>query len=61
MEEHFYYGKSSLNSVRLILGTRSNPSLDRLLAKKKPASSLLRQSDKISETAHNPKPTAMET
>jgi hypothetical protein len=59
-EKHFCYEKSSLNSLRLILGTRSNPSLDRLLVKKKPASSLLTQLDKISETVHNPKPTAMD-
>jgi hypothetical protein len=60
-EKHFCYEKSSLNLVRLILGTRSNPSLDRLLVTKKPASSLLRQVDKISETRNNPKPTAVET
>ncbi|CAF5057596.1 unnamed protein product, partial [Rotaria sp. Silwood1] len=60
-EKHFCYEKSPLNSVRLILGTRSNPSLDRLLVKKKPASSLLRQLDKINESGNNPKPIPMET
>ena len=54
------YEKSSLNSVRVILGTRSNLSLERLLVKKKPTCVLLRHRDETSETQNNTKPTVME-
>ena len=55
---HFCYETSPLNNVRLILGTRSNPSLERLLVKKKPSSTLLKQMDTISPSRKPTKATA---
>ena len=60
-EKHFCYEKSPLNSVRLILGTRSNLSLDRLLVKKKPHHALLRQKDDTNEITNSTNPTALQT
>jgi len=44
-KKHFCYQESSLNNVRVILGTRTNQSLERLLVKKKPAKELLTKMD----------------
>ena len=40
-EKHFCFPKSRLNDVRVILGTRSTPSVHHLLVKKKPCRALL--------------------
>ncbi|CAF3249045.1 unnamed protein product, partial [Rotaria sp. Silwood2] len=44
-EKHFCYENSSLNNIRLILGTRINKTLENLLDKKKPPRTLLRNID----------------
>ncbi|CAF4079492.1 unnamed protein product [Rotaria sp. Silwood2] len=49
-EKHFCYKNSKINNVRLILGIRINPSLDRLLIKKKPSRTLLTRMDTITST-----------
>ena len=49
-EKHFCYEHSPLNHIRLILGTRSNPSLERLLIKKKPSRTLLTRMNSTIET-----------
>jgi hypothetical protein len=52
-QTHFCYDKSKLNDIHLIIGTTSNPSLERLLVKKKPSRVLLRNMNDINETKNN--------
>ena len=60
-EKHFCYQNSPLNNIRLILGTRSNPSLERLLVKKKPSRTLLTRMDTTNETTLETATKSMET
>jgi hypothetical protein len=55
-QKHFCYQDSKVNNVRLIIGTISNPSLERLLVQKKPSSDLLRNMNHINETTNNTNP-----
>ena len=48
-EKHFCCKNSPLNNVRLILATKTNPTLECLLVKKKPAGVLLRSMDEIND------------